>query len=552
MAAVEKVIVVGLDGLEPTIVEAMLAAGDLPNLAKLRARGGSGTVKTTSPAQTPVAWSTFATGTNPGGHGVFDFIGRDPATYRPDLSLNRYEQKNAFLPPRVVNLRRGRPLWDVLSAAGVRSSVIRCPCTYPPDAPKGRLLAGMGVPDLRGGFGTGTFYSTEDDVEPRESEQVVRLPSPGPGTIEAHVVGPRNPKDRSDSRFPIALEPNPDAGTVVLRSAGSPRELVLEPGRWSGWLRVKFKLGMLQTVKGMVRFLLLRAGPDRLELYASPVNFDPDTPLFPISHPDLYAGDLLREIGPYHSTGMVEDHAALTNERIDEAAFLAQCDDAWREREAMLDRELDRLDSGLLYCLFDTPDRVQHMFWRFREPDHPANRGRPAAPEFAGAIADAYRRSDAAVGRALEAADDRTLVIALSDHGFNSFRRGVNLNTWLYEHGLLSLVPGERPSDEPGVMMRHIDWSKTRAYALGLTGIYLNLHAREGRGIVPPDEAEALKAEIARGLSGLADPESGGAVAVRGVLPRERAFSGPFVSEAPDLVVHYGAGYRVSWGASLG
>ena len=170
-----KVIVIGLDGLEPTIVEEMLQAGELPQLARLRALGGYTRLATTTPAQTPVAWSTFATGVNPGGHGIFDFLRRDPATYLPERALNRYEQKGPFLPPTAVNLRRGIPLWETLSARGIPSIVLRCPCTYPPDALHGCLLAGMGVPDLRGGLGTSTLLSTDPEAKARESEQLVRL-----------------------------------------------------------------------------------------------------------------------------------------------------------------------------------------------------------------------------------------------------------------------------------------------------------------------------------------------------------------------------------------
>ncbi|PYP40563.1 MAG: phosphodiesterase, partial [Gemmatimonadetes bacterium] len=151
MGAVRRVLVLGLDGLEPRLVEPMLEAEELPALARLRAAGGYSRVATTYPAQTPVAWSSFATGVNPGGHGVYDFIRRDPATYLPDLALNRYEQKNPFIPPKAVNLRRGTPLWELLANAGVPATVLRCPCTYPPDRVEGRLLAGLGVPDLRGG-----------------------------------------------------------------------------------------------------------------------------------------------------------------------------------------------------------------------------------------------------------------------------------------------------------------------------------------------------------------------------------------------------------------
>ncbi|MBX6313454.1 MAG: alkaline phosphatase family protein [Isosphaeraceae bacterium] len=546
----KKVLVIGLDGLEPQIVEPLLAAGELPHLSKMRARGGYGRVATTAPAQTPVAWSSFATGTNPGGHGIFDFIRRDPKTYLPDLALNRYEQKNAFLPPRAVNLRRGTPLWELLSDAGIGSTILRCPCTYPPDPIRGQMLSGMGVPDLRGGLGTATFYTSADGAAPRESENVVRVQADGSGAISTYLIGPRNPKDRTDARLEMTLIPDREARTITVRSAGTPKELLVREGQWSEWLQIKFKLGLLQTIRGTVRFFLVRLDPV-VELYASPINFDPEAPLFPISSPAEYARELAEDIGLYYTAGMVEDHAGLSNGRIGEEAFLDQCEEVWSEREAMMLRELDRLDEGLFFCLYDTPDRVQHMFWRFREADHPANRGQPLPAAYVRVIEDQYRRADAIVGKALEYADDRTLVIALSDHGFNSFRRGVDLNTWLHENHLLALRPGVRPGEEAGDLLRQIDWGRTKAYALGLGGIYLNLEGREGQGIVKADEAETLKADIARGLRDLIDPASGQA-AIRGVKPREELYRGPYAQESPDLVVHFAEGYRVSWSTSMG
>ncbi len=204
--AIKKVIILGLDGLDPGIVSRLLEAGQLPNLARLREQGGFARVATTRPAQTPVAWSTFATGTNPGGHGIFDFLRRNPKTYLPDLALNRYEQKNAFLPPKAVNLRRGTPVWDILKGAGLRTTVLRCPCTYPPDSVRGRMLSGMGVPDLRGGLGTATFYTTEDGVKPRESENVVRnWPSRRRGVLRSLDRSPQSQDGQrsaqSSSRF---------------------------------------------------------------------------------------------------------------------------------------------------------------------------------------------------------------------------------------------------------------------------------------------------------------------------------------------------------------
>ncbi|PYV68625.1 MAG: phosphodiesterase, partial [Acidobacteria bacterium] len=172
----KKVIVIGLDGLEPTIVESMLQRGELPNLARIRQMGSYSRLKTTYPAQTPVAWSSFATGMNPGGHGIFDFISRDPATYLPDAALSHFDRpKNLFAAPQVVNQRKGKPFWQTLSQSGVPSVVLRCPCTFPPDELNGRMISGVGVPDLRGSQNKGTFYTQDKNAQAGESEQVVTL-----------------------------------------------------------------------------------------------------------------------------------------------------------------------------------------------------------------------------------------------------------------------------------------------------------------------------------------------------------------------------------------
>jgi hypothetical protein len=256
----KKVIVIGLDGFEPKLAEPLLRNGELPNLATLSKEGGFSRIRTTYPAQTPVAWSTFATGTNPGGHGIFDFIRRDPKTYLPDLSMNRYEKKNAFLPPKAVNLRRGVPLWELLSAGGLPSQIVRFPCTYPPDNIKGRMLAGMGVPDLRGGLGTSTFYTSEDEVHAEESENVLRVQPVG-NTVTTSIIGPRNPKTGSDFHFEIKVQLDPVTKSITIFSEGQPKALELREGHWSQWLKVKFKTGMLQSVKGMVRFHLVQVAP---------------------------------------------------------------------------------------------------------------------------------------------------------------------------------------------------------------------------------------------------------------------------------------------------
>ena len=548
----KKVVVIGLDGLEPSIVEPMMARGELPNLSRLAAQGGYTRLGTTSPAQTPVAWSTFATGLNPGGHGIFDFISRDPLTYLPDLALNRFAQKNAFTPPKAVNRRHGEGLWTTLAYGQVKSSVIRCPCTFPPDALDGKMLSGMGVPDLRGGLGTGTYYvSGSNEVLAGEGEQISVLTRTSGTTLAGHLIGPRGQRGAGDLTLPLEIRLNPDSETVLIRCPGAkPEEVSIRLGTWSPWMRVRFKIGLLQSARGMVRFYLRQISPE-VEIYASPINFDPKDPLFPISEPAEFSQELADELGLFYTTGMAEDHAALMNGRIEEHAFLQQCSELWDERQAMLMQSLEQTREGLVFCLFDTPDRVQHLFWRFLEPDHPANHGQAPDPQYLQTIAEQYRRADATVGAAVATADDKTLVIAMSDHGFGSFRRCVELNTWLKEKGLLRLNNEFNPGDPEPSLLRGIDWEHTQAYAVGLGGIYLNLRGREARGIVSPEDIESLESGIIRSLSSLKDPTTD-LRPVREVRRRRELYSGPHAKDSPDLMVHCERGYRIGWSTGLG
>jgi len=544
----KKVMVIGLDGLEPKIVTEMMLKNELPNLAKLRDQGGFSTIKTTSPAQTPVAWSTFATGTNPGAHGIFDFVSRDVNTYLPDMGLNRFQVTSKYLPPKLVNMRRGIPMWNVLSEAGVNAAILRCPCSFPPDKLKGKLLSGMGVPDLRGGLGTSTFYSSSPEAVGKESENLIRISDAA--EIRTHLPGPLNARTNGDFRLDIRLAVNKTDQSLTIQSSGQPKALLVKQGEWSDWLHVKFKQGLMQSTRGIVRFFLASTAP-YVELYASPVNYDPTAMhLYPLSFPADYAGELADNIGTFHTTGMVEDHGGLNNERFDEYAFLHQCAAVLKEREKMMLYELNRFKEGLFYCLFDTPDRVQHMFWRFREADHPANKG-ANTEKFKNVIEEHYRECDAILGKAMAFADDDTLLICLSDHGFNSFQRGVNLNTWLQENGFLKLKNNTKPGDDDGDFFPNVDWSETKAYALGLSGIFLNLRGREAKGAVKPTDAEQTRQAIIRGLSELQDSKKGSS-AIRSVMTREQIYSGKYAEKSPDLMVNFNAGYRVSWSTAMG
>jgi predicted AlkP superfamily phosphohydrolase/phosphomutase len=243
---------------------------------------------------------------------------------------------------------------------------------------------------------------------------------------------------------------------------------------------------------------------------------------------------------------MVEDHTGLMNGRIDEETFLAQCDVAMREREAMLMHELARFREGFLFCLFDTPDRIQHLFWRFGEPDHPANRG-VGGSEFTVVIRDHYRECDELVGRALDAVGDDATVFVCSDHGFASFQRGLHINGWLRANGFLSFKPGGSGEE----FFKEVDWSRTKAYALGLGGIYLNRRDREANGILDDAGAAEAARDIIRGMTGMVDVDRG-VRAVERVLTRGEIYAGDFVSQAPDLLVCASRGYRASWTTAMG
>ena len=547
----KKAIVIGLDGLEPTIVEAMLQRGELPNLARIRQSGSYSRLRTTYPAQTPVAWSSFATGTNPGGHGIFDFISRDPGTYLPDAALSRFERpKSAFAPPRVVNQRKGTPFWQTLSQAGVPSVVLRCPCTFPPDEINGRMISGVGVPDIRGAQNKGTFYTQDQSVRARESEQVVVLPA---GTqFKTHVIGPRNPKQSpaSDATCEIRVQANANSRSLVIETGGSPSRVEVLVGAWSEWVRFKFKLSMLQSVTGIARIYVRQIEP-YVEFYASAVNFDPAAPLFPVSAPPAYAKEIAGQIGLFSTLGMAEDHNGLNNGRFDERAYLDQCELVIQERERLMGYELNRFSEGLFFLLYDTPDRVQHMLWRFRDPEHPGYEP-DLARDYSTLVEQHYSRCDKLLEPVFDQVDENTLLIVLSDHGFNTFRRAFDTNTWLWQNGLLALREGKKPSEDLGDGVDAIDWSRTYAYSVGLGGIYLNFKGREREGILEEGaEAERVRNAIASGLAGFVDNASQ-REAIRSVSRREEIYSGPYATSAPDLLVNFRPGFRVSWQSAVG
>ena len=564
-ARVKRVVVLGLDGLDPDLAEKFMGQGDLPHLSELRAQGGFERLGTTWPPLSPVAWSSFTTGTNPGKHNIFDFITRRPEGYGPAISSVRIERPRRHLPvgpyriplgrPRIDGRRRSRPFWSVLGDAGIFSAVIRVPITFPPDRFHGVQLSAMCVPDLLGSQGTFTFFSDQPVAgampEGLESEGASTsghfvIVERRKGRVSGAVPGPPNPV-RADGR------PLQAPFTVTQGRAGATLEIggasvALPLDAFTDWISVVYAAAPGFRLRGICRFRLRRFDDQRFEMYCTPVQIDPLRPVMPISHPVVFGHYLARRQGSFATLGLAEDTGALNEDRLSDEAFLDQAHSIDDERQSMFFDALRRVRRGFVGCVFDAPDRIQHMYWRFTEDDHPALRGRPNThPD---AIRDLYRRMDDLVGRTMKAIGRDTALLVMSDHGFKSFRRGVDLNAWLQREGYLVL------KDEGGTKevasIGDIDWSHTKAYALGLAGIQVNLRGREPQGIVETGaERDALVAELAQKLTGLKDDEAG-QVAVHEAVAREQVYRGPYVEAAPDLVVGCHVGYRVSWDAAVG
>ena len=411
------------------------------------------------------------------------------------------------------------------------------------------MLAGVGVPDLRGSQSKGTFYTQDRTVTAEENEQLVFLDSGS--ELNTRVIGPRNTKTSppSDTFCEVRVQVDKAAGKLAIHSGGTPSRIDVPEKGWSEWVRFKFKFSMLQSVTGIARFYVRQLEP-HVEFYVSAVNFDPAAPMFPVSAPPDYAKELSDRIGLFSTLGMAEDHNGLNNGRLDEAAYLQHCELVLSERERTMRFELDRFTEGLFFMLFDTPDRVQHMLWRFRDREHPGFEP-DRSPELATRIEEHYRRCDALLSSVLDKVDENTLLIVLSDHGFGTFRRAFDTNAWLWQNGLLALKDGRKPDQSVEAFAR-VDWSKTYAYAVGLGGIYLNLKGRESGGILEQGtEAERVRLAIQTGLADFPDAQTQ-RPAVRSVSRREELYSGAFVGNSPDLLVNFHRGFRVSWQSALG
>ena len=590
----ERVFVMGFDGLDPTLTSRFMAEGKLPNLQRLANAGTYRTLGTTQPSESPVAWSSFATGVNPGKHNIYDFLVRDLDTYMPDLAMVKKEPPEFLwgsIPikrPRAISTRGGTSFWVTAGLDGVQSKVLTVPVTFPPEEVEhGELLSGLPLPDLRGTVGTFYYWSTDlssfEEGSPEFGGYLKRLLFDG-GVSKTYLRGPESPilkqeeaalrakqkngalsekeqarlaalKDIKDVNIPITINWAENSGKVDLDVQGT--KLSLKQGEWSGWVPLTFNVNFLIKLHGMTQFFVQRADSE-LQIYAHPANMDPRNPPIAISKPDAFAQEMVKKIGVYRTIGWAESmDKSLQELRTDEASFLYDADKAFDDREKIILENLKDDDWDLFVAAIETTDRVSHMFFRLIDPKHPMY-DKALAAKYGDAIEKVYRRADALVGKIQEKLPKNTTFMVMSDHGFHTFRRGVNLNTWLVQHGYMVFdgqVSPKKGLDDlfgRGQFWEGVDWSRTRAYAVGLGQIYFNLKGRESRGIVSPGtEYDALQKEIGDALARELDPDDKAQI-FRSVYKRDDIYKGEYLRNAPDLQVGFNDGYRVGWQDTMG
>ena len=587
----QKMVILGFDGMDPDLVQRWVDEGKLPNIKRLIDAGGLYPLGTTHSAESPTAWASFATGVNPGKHNIYDFLVRDTSTYLPDLGMVRREPAKflfGYFPvakPKLHSIRGGTSFWVTAGRAGVRSSVLTVPVTFPPEeVPNGELLSGLPLPDIRGTMGTFYYFATdlsryeegntemggilkrlvvEGDVartvlvgppNPIVRQQIEQIRRKGPTLSDADRSQLAELQGREDVLLPLAVHWNRAGKTATVEIAD--QSIALEPGTWSKWIDLEFRINFLVRVHGMTQLLLMKAD-NELQLYIAPVNWTAEDPPLPMSYPADFASRLADRIGRYRTLGWAEATWPLNEGRMDERTFMEDLYRAFDDRAQVILNRVTAREWDVLVGVIESTDRVQHMMWRLIDRTHPMYDPTLAA-KFGDSIERVYRRADGFIGEVMRHLDPGTPVLIVSDHGFHSWRKAVNLNTWLVENGYMTLQ-GQQPSEKKlddlfggGTFWENVDWSRTRAYAMGIGQIYFNLRGRESHGIVSPGaEAKHLADELAGRLLTMTDPEEGLPI-IRAVYKRDDIYTGPYLSNASELQVGMHEGYRVSWQTTLG
>ncbi|MHC4774890.1 MAG: alkaline phosphatase family protein [Planctomycetota bacterium] len=580
-----RVLILAFDGLDPRIVRQLMAQRRLPGFARVASEGSFKAIASSSPPQTPVAFSNIISGADPGSHSIFDFIHRDPNPAGTPLAVMPYFSMSAASDPasavslplgrwrlplsggEMKQLRRGPEFWDYLVKRGADVSVYDMPATYPPPEVQGkgrfRCVSGMGTPDLLGGYGEFTMLDTDAPLRDRlvGGGRFVHL-AMRKDRATATLQGPENfllePQEgKRPEKMTVELSIVRDPDHDVAKIEVGDRMVLLNAGEWSDWVQLDFETGMPgstalsaagapTSIRGMVRFYLKEVRPG-FKLYVSPINIDPSDPINPISSPSGLSKRIAKRDGLYYTAGIPEDTKALSHGALNEDEFRQQAYLVLEERAEQCRHALGGFGQGCMLAYFGTPDLVQHMFWRDRDPQHPG-RLPEQGDRYRDVIDDLYVACDGIVAQCLPHLRDEDTLIILSDHGFTTFRRGFSVNTWLVENGYMKVRDPGRMGQ--GEMFVNTDWSRTRAYAMGLNSLYVNLRGREKYGTVGPGRKRAVMDEVAQALLGAKD-DDGSAVVAR-VEIVEDVYPNADATIAPDMVVGYADGYRSSWDTALG
>jgi predicted AlkP superfamily phosphohydrolase/phosphomutase len=527
-----QTIILGLDAFDPKLYERLHSEGKLPNLGKYVENEGYARLGVSTPPQSEVSWTSIATGEDPGGHGIFDFVHRNPKNYALEVSLlptKKTAVGTQFTPPH-----RAKTLFDAAVEMGYMATSLWWPATFPAklDSPV-RTIPGLGAPDILGRLGVGCLFTLSQESGNNKTKTALRkLESLPDDKYQGKLEGPQAKTLRGTSSAQTPFELSIKDEQVAELRIGK-QSIELSTGAWSPIMEITFKVGFGLTIKAVTRAVLVQISPEP-HIYFLPLQIHPLHSAWNYGTPKGFVKDLWKNCGPFLTLGWPQDTSGLEDGIIDDEQFLDLCGMIFEERERVFMYLLGQYKEGVLACVFDTLDRVQHMFWR-------------SQPEIVEAW---YRKLDGFIGRVekrlagnSQAKDVQLMVI--SDHGFDKFGYKVHLNRWLVEQGYLKTSKNDAEGS-----LKDVDWSQSRAYAIGLNSIYLNQSGREGQGVVDPVErADTLK-RLEEVLLQWKGPD--GQPVVKSVGIQEEIYQGPLVEYGPDIIVGYSPGYRASAETGLG
>jgi len=560
-----KVIILGIDGMDCRITDKLMDAGHLPNFKALGREGSYSQLGTSIPPQSPVAWSNFITGMNPGGHGIYDFLheewedgnieivdsiaSSEPVT--SELSLFGYTLPLAG--GAAINKRRGTAFWEVLEEHGIPATVFKIPSNFPPTPTGQNTLSGMGTPDIQGGYGVYYAYTDNEDLafsDKIDGGKVVNI-RVADNKVADFLYGPENIAIEGDDK-PITTTPltvyidpsDPVVKIVIGDEESDPTEIILKQGEWSEFVEMEFEIiPYLSSVSGITRFYLKQVRPD-FTLFVDPININPCAPSADVSTPSGWVTELAERNGPFYTKGMPDDTKALEEGVLTYDEYRKQALLVFEKRKQMLFDLLSHHDSGVLFYYFCSLDLNSHMFWRCMDEKHPGYSGEFGS-ENENFIEWLYKDIDKIIGKVRDVLDEEDTLIVMSDHGFAPYYRSFNMNTWLLENGYAVLKEdADREADQ---YFASVDWAKTRAYNLGFTGLYLNVKNtdKNPNGAVEPENVDSLTDEICSRLLREKDPDTGENIFLR-MYKAQEIYSGEALPDAPQIIIGCRRKYRIS------